>query len=193
MDKKTKTIVQIAVFALFIILALFAYKALSKGTPFENGTGDFQDEGETEGQDDAEERTKAPDFTVFDAGGNAVKLSDHFGKPIVLNFWASWCPSCRDEMPEFNQVYEETGTEITFIMVDLVDGGRETQERGAQYIREHGFSFPVYYDLEQDAAKRYGISFIPHTLFIDQDGYIVSSIGWAIDEESLRQGIDLIE
>ena len=63
-----------------------------------------------------------------------------FDKPVVLNFWASWCPPCKEEMPDFNEVYGEVGEEIAFMMVDLVDG-RETIETGTQYITEKGLLF----------------------------------------------------
>jgi peroxiredoxin len=77
--------------------------------------------------------------------------------------------------------------------VDLVDGQRETKETGAQYIEEQGFSFPVYFDVEQEAASAYGILSIPTTLFIDKDGYIVTGVQGAIDAKTLRKGIDLIK
>ena len=127
-----------------------------------------------------------------DREGNPVKLSDLFGKPIVLNFWASWCPPCKKEMPEFEQAYKQMGEDITFIMVDLVDGRDETKAKGAQYIEEKGFSFPVYFDVEQEAAYAYGISSIPTTLFIDKDGFIVTGAYGMLDSERLQEGISRI-
>mgnify|MGYP000870013554 CR=1 FL=1 len=197
MNKKAKTILLIGVFALFIGIAVFAYSRLSQRVPPQNNmiVTQTQNEGEVSqtGQDAEEEKTKAPDFTVLDADGNSVKLSDLFGKPIVLNFWASWCSPCKGEMPEFNEVYGEVGKDITFMMVNLVDGQRETKETGAQYIEDQDFSFPVYFDTEQDAANAYGIVSIPTTIFIDKDGYIVTGAEGSIDAKTLRQGIDLIK
>ena len=138
------------------------------------------------------EKIKALDFTVQDATGNAVNLSDLFGKPIVLNFWASWCPPCKAEMPDFNTVFEELGGDVHFMMLDAVDGARETREKGEAYVAEHGFTFPVYYDMEQDAVMQYGIRAFPTTIFIDSEGYIVTGVEGAIDENTLRRGIDLI-
>ena len=142
--------------------------------------------------DAASERIAAPDFTVQDAEGNDIKLSDMAGKPVVLNFWASWCPPCKSEMPEFNKVFGEVGSDVHFMMVDAVDGGRETKAKGSAYVEQEGFAFPVYYDMEQDASTQYGIRAIPTTLFIDADGYIAGGVEGAIDEETLRRGIDLI-
>lgn len=195
MNKKTETILLIAVFALFIGIAVFAYNTLSPKVSSQNNIDVTQNKGEVSptNQDEENEKIRAPDFTALDMDGNSVKMSDLFGKPIVLNFWASWCSSCKSEMPEFNEAYEKAGEEITFMMVDLVDGKRETEEKGAQYIKEQGFSFPVYFDTKQDAANIYGIVSIPTTIFIDKNGYIATGVRGAIDAEVLQKGIDLIK
>lgn len=144
----------------------------------------------TQEQDD---RIKAPDFTVLDSEGKQVKLSDLFGKPIVLNFWASWCPPCKSEMTHFNKVYADVKEDVIFMMVDLVDGQRETVDKGKEYIKGEKFTFPVYFDTNQEAAIAYQIQSIPTTFFIDKDGYIVSGSQGAIDEETLLAGIEYIK
>jgi len=138
------------------------------------------------------EKVKAPDFTMQDSAGNDIKLSDMLGKPIVLNFWASWCPPCKSEMPDFNKVFEELGEDVHFMMLDAVDGVRETKEKGEAYVLEQGFTFPVYYDMGQEAVMQYGIRAFPTTIFIDSEGYLVTGVEGAIDEKALRGGIDLI-
>jgi thiol-disulfide isomerase/thioredoxin len=138
-----------------------------------------------------EGRTKAPDFTVYDLEGNTVKLSDMLGKPVVINFWASWCPPCKSEMPDFNKVYTELGDDVHFMMIDAVDGMRETQEKGTAYVEEQGFSFPVYFDISQNAIVLYRIRAFPTTIFIDAEGYLVTGAEGAITEELLRLGIDM--
>jgi thiol-disulfide isomerase/thioredoxin len=182
-------------FAVFIAVAAFAYNILSEKVAPKNNIGIAQDKGKVESHNSetAKEKIKAPDFTVLDSKGKSVKLSDMLGKPIVLNFWASWCPPCKSEMPEFNAVYGEMSGDITFMMVDLVDGQRETKEKGESYVAKQGFSFPVYYDTEQEAAYTYGIASIPTTLFIDKDGYIITGVQGAIDKKTLRKWIDSIK
>lgn len=140
----------------------------------------------------AEEPQKqaAPDFTVYDADGNAVQLSDYFGKPLVLNFWASWCGPCKSEMPEFQQKYEEQ-TDVQFLMVNMTTG-RETKEDAQALLEQEGYTFPVLFDLDADAAMAYSVYALPTTYFIDAEGNLVAWAQSAIDGETLQKGIDMI-
>ena len=134
----------------------------------------------------------APDFTVYDGDGNAVHLSDFKGKPVVLNFWASWCGPCKMEMPDFNEKYQELGEDIQFLMVNMTDGDRETVEIASEFVAGQGYSFPVFYDTAQHAAMVYGVYSLPTTFFIDAEGYPVAYAAGAIDSDALQQGIDMI-
>ena len=136
--------------------------------------------------------TLAPDFTAVDSQGNHVSLSDYFGKPIVLNFWASWCGPCKSEMPEFDEAYLARGEEIQFLMVNMTDGTRETLDIAKTFVTDSGYSFPVLYDINQEAAMIYGVTSLPTTLFINADGEMVAYAMGAIDGETLQRGIDMI-
>ncbi|MDR0382326.1 MAG: TlpA family protein disulfide reductase [Oscillospiraceae bacterium] len=201
MNGKIKALIGVAAFAVFLALAAVLYQLLSgtwtpdrvplPGAPAGGEEAALREEGETAAETGTQTRTPAPDFTVFDAEGGGVSLSALQGKPVVVNFWASWCPPCVSEMADFNRVYEETGDDIHFMMVDLV-GGRETRESGEAYVTEQGFTFPVYYDLEQDAALTYGITAIPTSLFLDAQGNVVTGTQGAIDEETLRAVVEFL-
>ena len=138
------------------------------------------------------EKIVAPDFTVYDIDGNPIHLSDFKGKPVVLNFWASWCGPCKMEMPDFNEKYLELGEDINFIMVNSTDGSRETVEIASEFIKSTGYSFPVYYDNDSDASMKYGVYSLPTTFFIDADGNFVTYATGAISGDILQKGIDMI-
>ncbi len=135
--------------------------------------------------------TPAPDFTVYDADGGEHKLSDYFGKPIVLNFWASWCGPCKSEMPEFDAMHAEMGEQVQFLMVNAT-GGRETFDSAKEFIASSAYTFPVLYDLDMAAANEYGVYSLPTTFFIDTEGYLVAYAQGAIGSDVLQKGIDMI-
>ncbi len=134
----------------------------------------------------------APDFTVYDIDGNPVKLSQFEGKPVVLNFWASWCGPCKSEMPEFHEAYLELGQDIHFLFVNLTDGETETLETASSYIASQGYTFPVYYDTAMEAANTYYVGSIPMTYFINAEGKLIAQATGAIDRETLDRGIGMI-
>ena len=158
----------------------------------ENGNDGDRSRQEEAADEQTEDENKAPDFTVEDADGKAVALSSMEGKPVVLNFWASWCPPCKSEMPDFQKAYETYGEEIQFMMVDLTDGNRETREKAGEFIEEQGFTFPVYYDVHQEGAYAFYVSALPATYFIDEKGTIVAAGKGMLDAEAIEQGISYL-
>lgn len=188
MNMKRKTIFSVIIFAAFLGVAYFAYTSLSS-----RYRPDQENQVSEDNSSIQELKNQAKDFTVFDAEGNKVKLSNFKGKPIVLNFWASWCPQCKSEMPHFNEVYADALDDVQFMMVDLTDGKRETQSDGQKYVENMGYDFPVYFDKEQQASNIYAISSIPTTYFIDAEGDIVKSYVGAIDKKTIIYAINLIK
>ena len=145
-----------------------------------------------EGQDASEENSvqQAPDFTVTDYDGEEVRLSDYFGKPIVVNFWASWCPPCKAEMPDFEEAYK-THSEVQFLMVNMT-GGRETLESAKEHVESQGYTFTVLFDTEYSAAYAYYVNSLPATYFIDAEGNLVAYATGMLDAETLEKGIAMI-
>ena len=137
-------------------------------------------------------RPAAPDFTVYDVEGNAVSLSSMQGKPVVVNFWASWCGPCKSEMPDFQKAYEQHGEAVHFMIVNMTDGMQETKEKAKAYVDKQGFTFPVYYDTDMDAAMTYGVSSIPATYFVAADGSLIARANGAISLATLEKGLSMI-
>ncbi len=134
----------------------------------------------------------APDFTVYDLEGNAHTLSEYRGKPVVLNFWASWCGPCKSEMPDFQEKYNEFGEEIQFLMVNLTDGSQETVESAQGFVDGQGYTFPVYFDTDYSGAMAYAVNAVPATYFIDEAGNLVAYGKSALTGETLQRGIDML-
>lgn len=151
-------------------------------------TGDTVDTAQQGATGETPDYGPAPDFTVYDADGNEVSLADFAGEPVVINFWASWCPPCKAELPDFEVAYQEV-SDVRFLMVNLTDGQRETKEIADAFIAENGYTFPVLYDIDGSGYYAYGLTSIPQTFFVDAEGNIADYRIGMIDEQTLRDGI----
>ena len=211
MNQKSKTLLGLAAFCVLIVGAVFIYNILIERdniTPDNLLIADASEGQESpESQEPQEPQTpeppqnqtqeytqsqQVPNFIMLDAKDNEVQLFDFLGKPIVLNFWASWCPSCVREMPYFDSLYQELGDSVHIIKVNLIDGTRETRGTVDRFMYENGHIFPLYFDTYGAGAGAFGIQFIPITFFINENGYEVARIQGAASEQSLRQGVTAI-
>ena len=126
-------------------------------------------------------------FIVYDAAGKEVELSNFFGKPIVVNFWASWCGPCTSEMPHFEKIYQEYGEDVQFLMVNVGDGFAAAFE----FAKKKGYTFPIYHDSDYSASIAYGVQSIPMTLFVNADGtlgnYKIGSMSASLLEKYISQ------
>ncbi len=200
MKNKKALIVLIAALALLIGGASILYGRLTQTVDSDQLAASDQteqDDSSTQAEPDtgensgASETIAAPDFIVYDLEGNEVHLHDYFGKPIVVNFWASWCGPCQMEMPDFEAKYLELGDEINFLMVNMTTG-RETLDSASAFITESGYTFPVLYDTAGNAAATYGAYSLPTSYFIDAQGSVIARAVGAIDADTLQRGIDMI-
>ena len=139
------------------------------------------------------DKNTAPDFTVLDANGKKISLSDKFGKPIVINFWATWCPPCKRELPDFDKLCKEYGDKVVFMMVNLTDGRRDTVDGTKSFVSKNGYTFPVYFDTEYNGADAYNVSSIPQTTFIDANGNVYATRIGAMNETVLRSYINALQ
>ncbi|MGE7665920.1 peroxiredoxin family protein [Ureibacillus composti] len=130
----------------------------------------------------------AKDFQLKTLDGKTVRLSDLKGKKVLLNFWATWCPPCREEMPELQKYYEELAEKnnVVFLGVNITD-----QEFGIKTVREfvdyYGLTFPIILDETGDVSMDYEILSIPTTFIINEQGMIVQEINGPVNMEMLHQ------
>jgi peroxiredoxin len=111
----------------------------------------------------------APEFQLPTLDGQPVSLSDLKGKPVLINFWASWCRPCCEEMPYLQQIYDEwQGKGLVLLAINI----GETPSQVAEFMQSQGLSLPVLLDTEGKVAEQYGIRGIPTSFFIDKDGII---------------------
>lgn len=190
MKKSWKFVVLAVVSVAVFVGVYFLYGALKEDyapNQFLDETSDTQ----TSDSNDSD-NYKAPDFTVLDENGKEVKLSDYFGKPIVLNFWASWCYYCKEEMPDFNEAYHDN-PDVQFLMLNVTDNYQETMSTAKKFIENAGYDFPVFYDTKLSAANAYGASGLPMTVFIDKNGNVATYASGMLSAENLSKGINLIK
>jgi peroxiredoxin len=135
-------------------------------------------------------RQKAADFKLKDLSGKEVSLSDFKGKRVFLNFFATWCPNCKAEMPEMEKLYEETkDSDLVILAVDL----EESTETVRSFINNNKYNFKVLLDSNNTAAEKYQISSIPTSYFIDKDGNIVDKHIGSMTIQDMKIYIDKLK
>ena len=190
MGKNKKIIAAVLALAVLLAGAFILYDRLG-------GSGETSHIGETDVNSEAggeaeEQKTVAPDFTVFDADGNKVNLSDFSGKPVFIGFWATWCPNCKAGMPDIQKMYDKYKNDVNFIMINATDGQRETVEKAKAYIEENWYNMPFYFDSEMDASIAYAATGLPKAVLIDSEGYVKGHATGRLGAEDLERGIKMI-
>lgn len=178
MKQKRGTLVLAAVLVVALVAAGIGYRALTAGR---------KPAGELAAQQSGGQTVPLPDFTVVDSGGNAVASAALTGKPMVINFWATWCGYCVEEMPDFQAAYETYGDKVSFAMINVTDGRRETKEIADAYIAAHGFTFPVYYDTKLAGVNACGVTGYPTSLFVSAEGQVLLAWPGKLEAKQLGQ------
>ncbi|WP_172370442.1 peroxiredoxin family protein [Sporosarcina jiandibaonis] len=142
----------------------------------------------------SEKNNVAPDFELKNLSGEMVKLSDYKGKKVFLNFWASWCPPCRVEMPHMENYYKKykDSENVEIIAVNMTTDERNI-ENVEKFVESLGLSFPVLLDPEGEINDLYDFDYYPTTYLINADGIIVKKFWYAVDEKKIEELIDNIE
>ncbi|HCQ6175705.1 TPA: redoxin family protein [Clostridioides difficile] len=158
-----------------------------------NSQKDSNNDNNDNGSND-EDRIKSIDFTLTDQYGKTHKLSDYEGKVVFLNFWATWCPPCKEEMPYIEQLYKDynkNNDDVVILGVASPNLGREgSREQVVNFLKDQGYTFPVVLDEDGALAYQYGINAFPTTFIIDKEGYVTQYIPGAMDKATMASFIE---
>ena len=166
----------------------------------ENAGADQSGGEETQESEDEAEQQKTPaplaDLELTDQFGNTHTLSDYKGKVIFLNFWATWCGPCRNEMPDIQKLYDEysaQGEDAEVVILGIAGPGigqEGSAEEIADFMTENGYTYPVLMDTSGEMFTQYGISAFPTTFMIDKDGNVYGYVPGQMTEDIMRSIID---
>jgi thiol-disulfide isomerase/thioredoxin len=131
---------------------------------------------------------RAPDFTLETLNGETIKLSELKGTPVLINFWATWCGACREEMPTLQKAQEKYLNRVKILAINLANSERSLEEV-KEYLKDNRLTFTVPLDKDGSVANLYRIRAIPMTFFIDKNGVIKAKFTGAISREILEQNL----
>lgn len=132
----------------------------------------------------------APSFTLKDLAGNEVSLEDFRGKKVLLNFWASWCPPCRAEMPDMESYYQKHHRDGYVVLAVNMTTTEKNPGDGAAYIKSHQFTFPVLIDEKGTVRSLYNVISLPTSYFIDSNGIIRDKVSGPMTAERIEKGME---
>jgi len=220
MQKKSRNLIILVLsFVVLIVVATVAYNALRDSTPAVSFVPQIEALPQTEAkkqvqtsiepaavqepsepepavaavEEELEEGApRMPNIPLFNLDGSETSFEDvRQGKPAVINYFASWCPPCKQELPHFQKAYDTYKDQISFIFLDALDGQRETLETVKAFIRDFPFTGPVYYD-EGLFAYIFQTTSLPTTVFINADGTLANGYLGYVSESVLQQNLDML-
>lgn len=128
-------------------------------------------------------QNQAPDFSLEKLGGGSISLAEYKGKkPVVLDFWASWCPNCRRDIPHLNSFYQKYKDQVEVIGINLQEAPSAVQS----YVSSQGVSYPIALDPNGQASRAYGVQYTNFHVLIDKDGNLVRTIPGDIRESDIQ-------
>ncbi|MSQ27190.1 MAG: TlpA family protein disulfide reductase [Dehalococcoidia bacterium] len=131
----------------------------------------------------------APEFTLQSLEGKPVSLSDYRGKTVLVNFWATWCPPCRSEMPDMQRLAQDHPDDLVVLAVDL----QEAPDPIASFAKQFGLTFPILLDTRGDVSQAFGVQSLPSSFFIDPQGRIASFNIGALNESAMRRRLQQVQ
>ena len=206
-NKRYGVIVAAIALVVVLVLAFVGYRVLApKQTETQpvaqsSQSADVSQQTQGQTQDQSQQQSQMEplkladyDATVYTADGQPKKMTEiAAGKPLVINFWATWCPYCVQEMPDFQGIFHDYGDRLSFAFVDSTDGRRETKEAAQTWLAENGLDdLPAYYDTDLDATATFGASSLPSTVIVSAEGEIMMAKAGRINDASMRSALDTL-
>lgn len=131
----------------------------------------------------------APDFELTTLEGKTARLSDYRGQRVFINFWATWCPPCRAEMPDMQKLYEQTDVDIEILAVNMIESEKGVEDV-TEFVKDFGLTFPILMDANSDVATTYQVQAYPTSYMIDSTGRIQFIAPGAMNHEFMLQEIE---
>ncbi|WP_394188479.1 redoxin domain-containing protein [Paenisporosarcina quisquiliarum] len=187
------------VFGLILVAALIAIAVTSMVKKNVDQEDSFDDEqrgvdlvgvAANEGLNKGEQ---APDFELTTLAGEPIRLSELQGKKVILNFWATWCPPCKAEMPHMQNFYEDyaEAENVEIVAVNLTSGDREASVE--EFVKDYGLTFPIPMDVEGEVGQKFQAVTIPTSYIIDTNGLIQHKIVGPMDETMIQDFVSNIK
>lgn len=177
---------------IFIMIQNTLEKKDSAETPVTQVTQEDALQGEEEG---LEQYSPAPDFTLETLAGETVTLSELKGKKVILNFWATWCPPCKAEMPHMESFYSKLTEEdqVELIAVNVTESEKIGISEVEKFVNSYELSFPIPLDKTAEVTQKYGVFSMPTTFMIDTQGRIAQKVIGPLDEKTLNELVDFMD
>ena len=181
---------KIGLILLLILVAVFIGNIVQKSMESEkalNENGRGYEENITNSNSSVEKDKLAPNITLQNLQGETVELADYKGKNVVLNFWTTWCPPCKEEMPHIQDYYEKYKDQqnVEVLGVNLTFS-TDSEKNVKQFVESYDLTFPVFLTYDEKVQQLYNIVTIPSTFFLDEEGRIQRKIVGPLDEASLQ-------
>lgn len=166
----------------------------------QNANADYIAKAEDPAKEAKEEKLPAYDFELKDQYGNTHKLSDYKGKVVFLNFWATWCPPCREEMPHIEEIYKEYGYNKNDVIIlgaaspataENPSPQDESEEKIKAFLTKNNYTFPVVFDVKGEIFRNYYINAFPTTFMIDREGNIMGYVAGGLSKENMKKIIEM--
>lgn len=123
-----------------------------------------------------------PDISLVGIDGKKMQLSDLKGKKVFLNFWATWCPPCRGEMPDIEKMHKTYGNDLTIVAVSSAESSSTVKK----FLQKTNYTFPIYLDENANISRTYQLASIPTSYFIDENGIIRQKVIGAIHYDIMQ-------